>query len=115
MIFYLNYSNVFAVPNEYGKNHKSVSNIEYKYCCFMDNAYPEKKFQFAFNNHDGPKYFVECVPDLYSPVTKEAIFFNGCFFHGHYENCLINTKSNENSKHPFGQTFKEMNLNFFLS
>ena len=112
-IFYLNNYNVFAVPHEYGRNHKYVSHIEYKYCCFMDHIYPDKKFQFAFNNPDGPKYFVECIPDLFSPVTKEAIFFNGCFFHAHYDNCLINKKANENSKHPFGATYKEINLNFF--
>ena len=42
-IFYLNNYPVFSVANEYGKNHKNVSSMEYMYCTFMDYSYPEKK------------------------------------------------------------------------
>ena len=78
-IFYLNSYPIFAITNEYGKNHKNISLLEYKYCTFMDYKYPEKKFQYTFSNPNGAKYYFECVPDLYSPLTNEVIFFNGCY------------------------------------
>jgi len=79
----------------------------------MDYKYPEKEFLFAFNNKDGQKYFKEAIPDLYSPITKQAYFFNGCVFHGHCDNCYINPNANSSSKDPFGKTFKEINDLFF--
>ena len=112
-ILYLNNMPIFAVPKEYGVKHKNVSSLEYKYCKFMDFLYPEKKFLYAFNNPDGAKYFPECIPDLYSPVTKEVFFFNGCYYHGHYENCSINHNATASSIHPFGLTYDQMNLTFY--
>ena len=112
-IFYMNRIPIFIVENEYGKNQKQVSKLEHEYSRFMDHLHPELKFQYAFNNKEGPKYFKEAVPDLYSPVTKEIFFFNGCYFHGHYDQCLMNKKILPESKHPFGVTYKELNQQFF--
>ena len=112
-LFYLNHLPIFAIPNEYGIKHKNVSSLEHKYCAFMDHLYPEKKFIYAFNNPDGAKYFPECIPDLYSPVTNEVFFFNGCYYHGHFENCSINPNAKASTLHPFGLTYDEMNSNFF--
>ena len=112
-LFYLNNVPIFAVPKEYGVKHKNVSSLEYKYCAFMDFLHPEKKFVYAFNNPEGAQYFPECIPDLYSPITKEAFFFNRCYYHGHYENCSINPNAKASSIHPFGLTYDDMNSNFF--
>jgi len=111
-LYYLNTENIFAVQNEYGIGTKNVSKIEYEWASFMDFQFPDKHFQFAFNNKNGQKTFKEAIPDLYSPITKQAYFFNGCIFHGHFENCLINPNATENSKNPFGKTFKELNSHF---
>jgi len=73
-VFYLNSIPIYSISKEYGSQHKSSSLIEYKFCSFMDYSFPEKKFLYAFSNPDGPKYFKECIPDLYSPVTSEAFF-----------------------------------------
>ena len=59
------------------------------------------------------KYFKEAIPDLYSPVTKEIFFFNGCYYHGHYEKCLINKNISAQSPHPFGITYETLNQQFF--
>ena len=104
---------LFAIGNEYGSNHKSVSRIEHQYCSLMNYKYPEEKFIYAFSNPSGPKYFPECIPDLYSPITKIAYFFNGCYFHAHYDNCTINKDAKADTMHPFGKTFAEMNQIFF--
>ena len=112
-IFYMNNLPIFIVENEYGKNQKQVSKLEHEYCALMDYFHPSDNFQFAFNNKDGPKYFKEAIPDLYSPVTKEIFFFNGCYYHGHYEKCLINKNISAQSPHPFGITYETLNQQFF--
>ena len=78
----------------------------------MDYKNPEKEFQHAFNNKFGQKYFKESVPDLYSAKTKEAFYLNGCFYHAHFENCLLNKNVKSNSFHPFGQTYEAINKQF---
>ena len=78
----------------------------------MQHLYPEKQFQAAFNNPKGQKYFKEAIPDLYSPITKQAFFFNGCVFHGHFDNCLMNSSATELTKSPFGKSYKELNDEF---
>jgi hypothetical protein len=112
-LYYLNKQNIYVVKNEFGINCKNVSKIEYEWASFMDHKYPEKKFIFAFNNDNGQKYFKEAIPDLYSPITKEAYFFNGCVFHGHYDNCLLMPTATPDSKNPFGKTYQEINEEFF--
>jgi hypothetical protein len=113
-IFYLNKDDIFAINNEFGISCKNVSKIEYEWASFMDYLYPEKEFLYAFNNKLGQKYFKEAIPDLYSNITKQAYFFNGCVYHGHFENCLLNVNATEMSKNPFGKTYKELNDEFFI-
>jgi len=112
-IYYLNKEEIYAVNNEFGISCKNVSKIEYEWASFMDFLNPEKQFVFAFNNKEGQKYFKEAIPDLYSPVTKQAYFFNGCVYHGHYENCLLNPNATPLSKNPFGKTYEDLNKEFF--
>jgi hypothetical protein len=111
-VYYSNHYDLYAIDHEYGISSKNVSKVEYEWCCYMQFLYPEKNFISAFNNPSGQKYFKEAVPDLYSPVSKQAYFFNGCVFHGHFENCLLNPKATESTKNPFGITFKELNASF---
>jgi hypothetical protein len=73
---------------------------------------PEKNYISAFNNPSGQKFFKECIPDLYSETHKEALFFNGCFFHGHYENCLLNKTAVANSKNFQNKTYETLNKEF---
>ena len=81
----------------------------------MDFLYPEKQYFSEFNNEKGQYYFLEAIPDLYSPETKTAYFLNECQIHGHLSpNCKFNKNATEQSRNPFGQTFKEVNDNFFL-
>jgi len=111
--FYMNELPIYIVANEYGKSQKAISHLEYQFCSYMDYLHPNLNFQFAFNNPDGPKYFKEAIPDLYSPVSKEVFFFNGCYYHGHYENCSINKNVSPETQHPFGITYKQLNDQFF--
>jgi len=113
-LFYLNNLNIFTVNNEYGVSTKNVSKIEYEWSCYMQFLFPEKEFVSAFNNPNGQKYFKEAIPDLYSPITKQAYFFHGCVFHGHFDNCLINPKATESTKNPFGKSYKELNDSFLI-
>ena len=109
---FMNNYDIYIIKNEFGINTKNVSKIEFEWASFMDYANPEKKFESAFNNVNGQRYFKEAIPDLYSEVSKEALFFNGCVFHGHYHNCLINPIATENSLTPFGKTYKQVNDEF---
>ena len=111
-VFYLNRIPLHIVANEYGRREKNVSKLEHEFCSFMNFKFPEKKFQFSFNNSEGPKFYKESIPDLFSPVTNELFYFNGCYFHAHYDNCLINKKAQESTVHPFGKTYKEINKEF---
>lgn len=110
---YLPKFKLHTINNEYG-NHfqKQVSQIEFEFCSYMDSKFPEKQFQTAFNNKFGQRYFKQSIPDLYSPITKEAIYLNGCFYHGHYNDCLINKNVTASTIHPFGKTYKEINDEF---
>ena len=112
-LFFLNKANIYIVDHEFGICSKNVSKIEHEWASYMEFLKPEDKYQSAFNNSKGQKYFKEAIPDLYSPVTKKAYFFQGCVFHGHFENCTINKQANELTKNPFGKTYKELNEEFF--
>jgi hypothetical protein len=112
-ICYLNYEDVYIVKNEYGTNTKNVSKIEYEWASFMEFKYPECNFLSAFNNPLGQQYFKEAIPDLYSPITKEAHFLHGCKWHGHLNECLLDPNATEESKNPVGVTYKTLNENFF--
>jgi len=110
-LLYLNNENMYCILNEYGHVGKNVSKLEYEWACFNIFEHPEKKFLSAFNNKFGQKYFKEAIPDLYSPVTKEALFFNGCVPHSHYP-CLINKKANKDSISIYGVQSEKANQIF---
>jgi hypothetical protein len=111
-IFYLNYEDIYVVQNEYGINTKNVSRIEHEWASFMEYKYPDCQFMSAFNNSRGQQYFKEAIPDLYSPITKEAHFFHGCKWHGHLDNCLLNPFATNESKNPVGMNYKSLNEEF---
>ena len=113
-VFYLNEIGIYGVANEYGKNQKQVSKLEHEFCSLMDYKYPTKEFQYAFSNPDGAKYFKESIPDLYSPITNECFYFNGCYYHAHHTNCLINKNARPKTVHPFGKTYETINNEFTL-
>jgi hypothetical protein len=113
-VFYLNYEEIYCVQNEFGKTSKNVSKIEYEWASFMEYENPGAKFLSAFNNDKGQQYFKEAIPDLYSPITKEAHFFHGCHWHGHLDGCLTNLNANLNTKNPVGITYQELNKKFLL-
>lgn len=110
---YLQKYRLFTINNEYGYRFgKQVSKVEHEFCSYMEYHFPEKEFQSAFSNKYGQKYFKESIPDLYSPVSKQAYYLNGCFYHAHYENCLINKNVKGNSIHAFGKTYQAINDEF---
>jgi hypothetical protein len=110
-LLYLNKESIFCIQNEFGSKGKKVSQIEYDWSCFQIFEHPEKKFLSAFNNFQGQKFFKESVPDLFSPVTKECLFFNECKIHGDY-NCLLYPDANLNSKNQFGRSYIDLNQEF---
>jgi G:T-mismatch repair DNA endonuclease (very short patch repair protein) len=73
---------------------------------------PSKIYLSAFNNPKGQKFFKECIPDLYCITDKEAFFFNGCYFHGHYENCKLNRKATSTTINKDGKTYEQLNVEF---
>ena len=105
---YLNNEEIYLVKNEFSVPMRTVSKIEYEFTAYMDYKHPELKFVSEFNNETGQKVFKSCVPDLYSPITLECYFVNGCFFHGHHTNCLLNPNAHEDTV-KFGKTYKEIN------
>jgi hypothetical protein len=110
-ILYLNNEDTYCILNEYGTVGKNVSKLEYEWACFNIFEHPEKKFLSAFNNQYGQKYFREAIPDLYSPITKEALFFNGCICHSHYP-CVLNKNATKDSITIYGVRSEEANQIF---
>lgn len=94
--FFLFNEDLFCVMNEYGMPTRNSSKFEFNCSKFLDFEHPEKLYRFNFNHPKGQKYFAECIPDLFSEKEKEAVFLNGCYFHGHL-NCLDNPNSSLNS------------------
>jgi len=113
-ILYLNYEEMYIVKNEYGFNNKNVSKLEFEWATYMEYKYPHSDFLSAFNNPLGQQYFKEAIPDLYSPLTKEAHFFNGCKWHGHLNGCLLFPNATNESLNPVGIDYKTLNEKFLL-
>ena len=109
----MNDFDIFTVNNEYGVNERQVSRLEHEFTSYKEFCLKDEKFMSAFNNKKGQKYFKHCIPDLYSLTTNQMYFFNGCFYHGCYQNCSINKKKTANSPHPFGGTYKDINEKFY--
>jgi hypothetical protein len=113
-LLFLNRLKICAIKHEYGL-YPHVSKIEYEWSCFKMFKNPEKNYIGAFNNPSGQKYFTECIPDLYSESHKEALFFNGCFFHGHYENCLLNKNATAETKTSKEKLIKNLTMTLMLN
>jgi G:T-mismatch repair DNA endonuclease (very short patch repair protein) len=111
--FYLNYEDIYCVKHEFGYPSRNVSKVEHEWASYLEYLHPHKHFQSAFNNAKGQKFFKECIPDLYSPITKEAIFFHGCYFHGHFQNCLSNRHATGETRNAFlNKTYSDLNAEF---
>ncbi len=89
---FLNDEDIFVVDHEYHVPSRKVSQTEYKFCKYMEFKFPDVNFIHNFSNPAGQSFFKECIPDIYIPEYKTAIFVNGCYFHGHY--FLNDEKSN---------------------
>jgi G:T-mismatch repair DNA endonuclease (very short patch repair protein) len=94
---YLNSFPIFTIHNEFGNNGKEISAQEAEWSAFMDFKHPDQKFRSSLYHPKGQKYFAAAIPDLYSPISKTAYFYCGCFWHGHYDNCLLNPNANEST------------------
>ena len=87
------------VKHENGKAGRNSSRLEHQWASYLDFTYPEKKFVFQ-------KYFLQAVPDLYSPVDGLCVFVQGCFFHCCMApTCSINKKKSPQSLNRDGKTF----------
>ena len=112
-LMYLNDENLYIVKNEFYVPVRNVSKVEYEFTSFMQFKHPEWDLKSEFNNPRGQYYFSNCiVPDLYSPITLECWFLQGCVFHGHRHQCLIDSQANDNTIKLFGKTYKELNDTF---
>lgn len=111
--FYLNQYEIYCIKNEFGGPTRNVSKVEHEWSSFIQYLNPSKFYLSAFNNSRGQKFFKEAIPDLYCEETGEAIFFNGCYFHGHYEQCLINPNATPDTVNTFlKKTYLELNVEF---
>lgn len=112
-LLYMNKLKVFTVLNEYGQSCNHVSQQEYEWVSYMHFKFPNKKFQSIFSHPRGQKTFPESCPDLYCAEDKEAWYYNGCYFHSHYDQCKINPSATAETQHPlFKKTFLELNSLF---
>jgi hypothetical protein len=107
-LMYLNDENIYVVKNEFSVPMRTVSKAEHEFSSYMHFKFPELNFVSEFSSPSGQQVFNSCVPDLYSPVSLECYFFNGCFYHGHGMGCLLYPNENENTVR-FGKTLKEIN------
>ena len=113
-LFYLNSYDIYAIKNEFGGNlAKQVSAQENEWSSYMQFIHPEREYRSAFSHPLGAKIFNNCVPDLYSAKTKEALFYNGCFYHAHMHECLLNPNASPQTNHPlFKESYQQINDNF---
>lgn len=109
--YFLFFEEIYCVVDEYGSFRRNFSKDEILWAKYMTFEYPSKKFRHQFNHPHGQKYFKECIPDLYSPVTKEVWFFMGCYWHGHSpKDCLKPSNSGINQSK--NKTFDVLNKEF---
>ena len=112
-VIYLNNFPIFSIQNEYGLNGKEISAQEAEWAAYYTYKYPQLQYFSSLGHPKGQKYFLETVPDLYSPISKEAKFYCGCFWHGHFENCLINPNATAETKNEvLKKSYLELNNEF---
>ena len=99
---------IYSIHNEFNNDGKEISQQEAEWAAYYTFKFPELNYFSSLGHPKGQKYFSEAIPDLYSPVTKEAFFMHGCIFHGHFDNCTLNPKATATSLNPFGKCFQEI-------
>ena len=112
-ILYLNKFDIRVVKYEYGFPVRKVSRQEFEWTSYWIHKHPTEECYTAFNNPQGQKYFPECVPDLYCKSQKSCFFYNGCWAHKHYDNCLINPLASESTLSTNGTSYKAINEQFW--
>jgi hypothetical protein len=107
--WYWNLEDIYSVKHEFHTPMRNVGKYEEQWTSFMHFTQPDSNFVSEYSNPNGQMYWKgHCVPDLYSPITKEAFFFNECRIHGHFNTCLIDPLATPDKK-VFGKTYKEEN------
>ena len=81
--FYLNRETIYAVMHESTSNMKTVSRGEFEVAMFREFEHPQNNYQHAFSSASGQKVFGQYSVDLYSPITKAVIQYQGCEVHCH--------------------------------
>lgn len=110
---YMNHYDIFTVNHEYGYPTKLVSRIEHQFTSFTEYTNPTKTFASAFGHKHGQQHYKESIPDLVCLETNSLTYFQGCYYHNHYENCLINKNATATTMSRNNKTFKEENDLFF--
>jgi len=110
---YINFYDIYTVKHEFGHPTKLVSRIEHQFTSFTEYMNPHKTYATAFGHKNGQQYYKESIPDMVCLETNSLTYFQGCYHHCHYENCLINTNATEASLSRNNRTFKEENDIFF--
>jgi len=105
---FLNDENIYCIQNEYHVPSRKVSQSEYQFCKYLEFKFPQLELIHNFSNKEGQKFFKESVPDIYIPSLKCAIFFNGCYFHGHFRDSeVISASSSSNTSSSFNEITDE--------
>ena len=91
VLFVMNNFEIFSVNNEYSGAAGNVSKKELEFAAFHSHFNSKFLYRHAFNHPEGQQRFGNFEVDLYSPLAKEVIQFNGCEYHGHFP-CPINEK-----------------------
>ena len=81
--FYLNNETIYAVMHESTSNMKTVSRGEFELAMFRDFQHPDHQYEHAFSSYSGQRRFGQYSVDLYSPITKTVIQYQGCEVHCH--------------------------------
>jgi G:T-mismatch repair DNA endonuclease (very short patch repair protein) len=109
--YFLYTKEIYSIIDEYGLCKRNFSKDELLWAQYKIFENPEKQFRYQFNHPKGQKYFKECIPDLYSPITNEVWFFMGCYWHGHSINeCLKPSKTGFNKSQ--NKSFNTLNSEF---
>ena len=102
---------IYAIYDENSTLNRNVSKNEIEWAQFMCFNEKEKQYRHNFNHPKGQKFFKECIPDLYSSISKEVWFFNGCYWHGHLpKDCLKPSTTGFNNT--LNRTFESLNKEF---
>ena len=73
--FFLNDFSIFSIHNEFINDGKEISQQEAEWAAYRTFKAPHLNYYSALEHPKGQKYFLEAIPDLYSPVSKIAHFF----------------------------------------